>query len=92
MQPVVYEQERRGTGGNFSQGYMPFSQGQISFSQEQKLIPQGLEQNIEVDTLPKKKSICQVPDYLSSPQFLKMNLNAEKEMELIEENLFSQWY
>ena len=31
--PGVYEQEERGTGGNFPQGYMSFPQGQMNFPQ-----------------------------------------------------------
>ena len=83
---------------NFPQGQERNPQGQKqnigsiyeeqSIPQAQTLLPQGLEQNTEGDILPEKKSICQVSDYLSSPQSLKMNLNTEKKMELIEKNSF----
>ena len=39
LQPGVYEQEERGTGGNFPQGYMPFPQAQMNFPQGQELNP-----------------------------------------------------
>ena len=64
-------------------------QAQTLFPQDQELFPQGLEQNTKGDILLEEKSICQVPDYLSSPQSLEMNLNVENKTELIEENSFS---
>ena len=85
-QELNLQGQKQNTGSTHEEQLIP--QAQTPFSQDQELFPQGLEQNTEGDILPKEKSIFQVPDYLSSSQSLKMNLNVEKEMELIEENSF----
>ena len=51
LQPGVYKQEERGTGGNFSQSYMPFSQGQMNFPQAYIAQPQALPMGVDLDAV-----------------------------------------
>ena len=82
--------QKQNTGSTHEKQSIP--QAQTPFPQDQELFPQGLEQNTEGDNLLKEKSNFQVPDYLSSPQSLKKNLNVEKKTELIEKIQFPHWH
>ena len=82
-----FQGQKRDMGSTHEEQSIP--QAQTPFPQDQELFSQGLEQNTEGYILPDEKLNCQVPDCLSSPQSLEMNLNVEKKTELIEENSLS---
>ena len=86
-QELNLQGQKQNTGSTHEEQSIP--QAQTPFPRDQELFPQELEQNTKGDILLEENSIFQVPDYLSSPQSLKINLNVEKKTELIEENSLS---